>query len=427
MSTPEPQKQAVFAVHVVRALRDAGYEALWAGGCVRDQLLGHTPKDYDVATSALPDQVRELFGRRRTLSVGAAFGVILVLGPRGAGQIDVATFREDDAYSDGRRPDSVTFTSAEHDAQRRDFTINGLFFDPLDRRVIDYVGGQPDLEKRIVRAIGEPRIRFTEDKLRMLRAVRFAATLRFTIEAETLRAIREMAPNIKQVSDERIGEELRRMLLSPNRASALELLRETWLLEALLPEIAPSLETGRAKADADGSPPWRRLLEVCSRLLDPTLPVVLAAVLHIANRPDALVRLTKDLRLSNKEAERTGWLLEHVELIAQATTAPWARLQPVLIHSGAGELLTLYEALTSADDPNVLFCREKLDLQPHELDPPPLLTGEDLIAHGLTPGPKFQALLEQVRTAQLHEEISTRQQALALVDQLSDDEDRAFE
>src|SRR5262245_6661553 len=156
---PDPARQRAFALEIAQTLRTAGFEALWAGGCVRDKLLGITPKDYDVATSATPDEIRNLFGRRRTLPIGASFGVITVLGPRDAGQIEVATFRKDAAYSDGRHPDSVTFTDAEHDAQRRDFTINGLFFDPVAEKVVDYVGGQEDLKRGVIRAIGDPRQR----------------------------------------------------------------------------------------------------------------------------------------------------------------------------------------------------------------------------------------------------------------------------
>src|SRR3954454_14291586 len=162
---PDVSSQRAFALEIAQKLRAAGFEALWAGGCVRDELLGLTPKDYDVATSATPDQIRDLFGHRRTLAIGASFGVITVLGPKAAGQVEVATFRTDAAYSDGRHPDSVSFTTAEHDAQRRDFTINGLFFDPISEQVVDYVGGQADLERRTIRAIGDPRSRIGEDKL----------------------------------------------------------------------------------------------------------------------------------------------------------------------------------------------------------------------------------------------------------------------
>src|SRR3989304_4114232 len=190
---PDPSPQREFALEVVQQLRAAGFEALWAGGCVRDQLLGLTPTDYDVAPGAKPDEIRDVCGRKRTLAIGASFGVITVLGRRHQGQIDVASFRTDAEYSDGRRPDSVHFTTAEHDAQRRDFTINGLFFDPVANEVVDYVAGRDDLERKLIRAIGDPRLRLSEDKLRMLRAVRFAATFAFDIEPATLRAIQEKA------------------------------------------------------------------------------------------------------------------------------------------------------------------------------------------------------------------------------------------
>ena len=204
---PDSSHQREFALEIAKRLRTAGFESLWAGGCVRDELLGIPPKDYDIATSATPDQIRDLFGRRRTLPIGAAFGVVTVLGPRTAGQIEVATFRTDAAYSDGRHPDSVSFTTAEHDAQRRDFTINGLFYDPIAETVVDYVGGQNDLNLRTIRAIGDPRLRIGEDKLRMLRAIRFAAAFDFTIDPATFAAIQQMAGEILTVSAERIGME----------------------------------------------------------------------------------------------------------------------------------------------------------------------------------------------------------------------------
>src|SRR2546421_9642884 len=195
-----------FAIEVVQRLRDAGYQALWAGGCVRDELLGLVPKDYDVATDARPEEVRRRF--RRTLAVGMSFGVIEVLGPRteaGPLVVQVATFRSDVSYSDGRHPDAVVFSSAREDALRRDFTINGMFFDPLDNQLIDYVGGQDDLRAKVLRAIGDPTARFAEDKLRLLRAVRFATRFELTVEPATETAIRAMAPAITVVSAERIA------------------------------------------------------------------------------------------------------------------------------------------------------------------------------------------------------------------------------
>ncbi|MBL9124924.1 MAG: CCA tRNA nucleotidyltransferase, partial [Planctomycetaceae bacterium] len=201
----DPAQQRDFALGVVQRLVEAGYIAYWAGGCVRDQLLGRIPKDYDVATNAAPDQVRQIFGRRRTHAVGAAFGVITVAGPPGAGHVEVATFRRDLAYSDGRRPDAVEYSSPVEDASRRDFTINGLFFDPLAAQIIDFVGGQADLERGVIRAIGDPAARIVEDKLRMLRAVRFAATFGFELEPETRAAVAAPAAELPVVSAERIA------------------------------------------------------------------------------------------------------------------------------------------------------------------------------------------------------------------------------
>ena len=201
-----------FAIQVVSTLQSAGHEALFAGGCVRDRLVGRTPKDFDVATSAVPETVREIFGKKKTLAIGASFGVITVIGPKGADPIEIATFRRDGGYSDGRRPDGVEYTDAREDALRRDFTINGMFFDPIKEEVIDYVGGKADLEAKQIRAIGDPNQRIEEDKLRMLRGVRFASTFGFELEPVTLKAIQEHAKEIDVVSGERIGAEMRRML-----------------------------------------------------------------------------------------------------------------------------------------------------------------------------------------------------------------------
>ncbi|HTI49987.1 MAG TPA: CCA tRNA nucleotidyltransferase, partial [Planctomycetaceae bacterium] len=219
MSASDPKRD--FAVDVVRRLQEAGFIALWAGGCVRDFLLGHPPDDYDVATSARPEDVRTLFGKHRTLAIGASFGVILVHGPRGGrtGDVEVATFRTEGPYRDGRRPEHVAFATPEEDALRRDFTINGMFYDPLTDRVLDYVGGRGDLERHVVRAIGEPRARFAEDKLRMLRAVRMTARFDFELDESTAAAVREMSREILVVSSERIAQELKKMLVHVRRAA----------------------------------------------------------------------------------------------------------------------------------------------------------------------------------------------------------------
>ena len=431
----DANRQRAFALEIVEKLRAAGFEALWAGGCVRDEVLGLVPKDYDVATSATPDEIRNLFGRRRTLEVGAAFGVVTVLGPRTAGQIEVATFRTDAEYSDGRHPDAVTFTDAEHDAQRRDFTINGLFFDPVAQKIVDYVGGQVDIERGIVRAIGDPRLRLREDRLRMLRAVRFAATFNFEIEPQTFAAIQAMAGDIVSVSPERIGMEIRRILVDPNRARALELLRDSRLLQHVLPELK-ELEAATFECT----------LCTLSALHEPSLPLALAALLSwerdaesrehrvlstqyevqdtnsavLLPAPSSLLpaQVGRRLRYTNKEIDRAAWLLQQLPTIEQAQQMPWPHLQRILIHEGAPELLALHESLVGQADPALAFCRERLAWPPERLNPPPLIDGAALIEHGLAPGPQFAPLLEQVRDAQLEGRIQTRDEALALVDRL---------
>jgi tRNA nucleotidyltransferase/poly(A) polymerase len=404
---PDKEKQRAFALQVVEMLRARGFEAYWAGGCVRDQLLGLVPKDYDVATDATPGLIRELFGERRTLAIGAAFGVVTVLGPRAAGQIEVATFRSDAAYSDGRHPDHVTFTDARHDAERRDFTINGLFYDPVAEEVIDYVDGRADLEARLIRAIGDPRHRFDEDKLRMLRAIRFAATFGFEIERATFDAIREMAHQVGSVSAERIGMEIRRMLADSNRARALALLTDSGLLAQVLPEMVQAEEH------------FSNTSEALEKLIEPSVAAAMAILCHPFG--DGIERASsagRRLRFTNKEVERTSWILRQRDTIQHAADAPWPRLQRILVHDGIEELLATVEALVGSDHEAIQFCRERLRWPRRKLDPEPLVDGSDLIAQGLKPGPQFSALLVQTRDAQLEGRIATKDEALALVDEL---------
>jgi len=300
MPTIDPKRQRAFALEVVRRLRAAGYETFWAGGCVRDELLGRQPKDYDVASSAPPTEIRRVFGHRRTLAIGAAFGVITVLGPKQAGQIEVATFRADDRYSDGRHPDRVQYSSPEVDAQRRDFTINGLFYDPQQQRLIDYIGGQDDLKRGLIRAIGAPHERFDQDRLRMLRAVRFAAAFQFELEAETLRCVQEMAGGIELVSAERIGMEMQLMLVHPTRADAMRLLRLSGLLGVVLPELAAIAE------GSDGGTPWQETLRVLAALRTPALALALAALLHQIDGAPLVQQVGKRGLRARGPAQRDG-------------------------------------------------------------------------------------------------------------------------
>lgn len=400
----DPAAQRDFALETVRKLRDAGHEALWAGGCVRDALLGKTPKDYDVATDAPPDRVREVFGKRRTIAVGAAFGVITVLGPKEAGQIEVATFRTEGGYQDGRHPGHVEFTSAEEDASRRDFTINGLFFDPIDERVIDHVGGQHDLEAGIVRAIGVADERFAEDRLRMLRAVRFAAALRFEIDPATADAIRRHAAAISDVSPERIGAEVKRMLTETDPPRALRLLEETELLPHVLPPLADQDEA------------LERAIQRLGSLPAPEAPVALAAALAGAVEPSVAAAIGRSLRWTNKEIDLAAWLVEHHGGLDDAETQPWSAVQPLLAAEGGAALAALRRA-DGADDAAQTFCEARLAWPPERLNPAPLLLGADLIAAGRKPGPEFSRLLQRARVAQLDGLVSTKEQALKLLDE----------
>ena len=406
MSIQHPQRD--FATKVVQRLRDANYESLWAGGCVRDELLGRQPNDYDVATSARPEQVRELFGRKRTLAIGAAFGVISVLGPKNVEPVEVATFRSDGTYADGRHPSEVTFTSAEEDAQRRDFTINGLFYDPLKKRVIDYVEGEQDLQAGVVRAIGNPDQRFAEDKLRMLRAVRFATTFEFALDQPTSDAIRSMADQVQVVSAERIGVELRKTLVHPQRHRGVALLRETQLLRPLLPSLDESITNNETA--------WKTLLTRLENLTADSLPAAFAALLSTSCDPAAVRDLGRGFRFTNKEIDRAAWLVEQVPIMEQAVSLPWPQLQRVLVHDGAAELMALAVASFGEDHASVQSCRQRLALPGEALNPPPLLTGDDLVAHGLKPGKYFGQLLKQLRDAQLEKMVCDHQAALAWVD-----------
>lgn len=405
----DPTDQRQLAVTVLRTLRDRGHVAYWAGGCVRDQLLGLRPKDYDVATDATPQLIREIFGRRRTLFIGAAFGVVTVLGKKSAGQIEVTTFRSDSIYSDGRHPDSVTFSTPEHDAQRRDFTINGLFYDPLSDEVIDFVGGRDDLARGVVRAIGEARARFEEDKLRMIRAVRFVARFGFALDPATYEAMRAMAPEIRVVSIERVMQELRGILTGPNRPQAFELLHDAGLLAAMLPELDALAAAG------DGR--WSHTLGVLDRLEAPSFALALATLLQTL--PAANVsEICRRLRMSTKDEERAAWLVGNQTALRGAAQLRWSQLQPVLTSPGSGELLSLCSALAAADGgdgQDVEYCRAALHRAPEELNPPPLVTGDDLLRQGIRQGKIYKVLLDRVRAAQLDGEVRSQAEALTLV------------
>jgi tRNA nucleotidyltransferase/poly(A) polymerase len=411
----DPAAAREFAGQVVARLREAGHEAYWAGGCVRDEILGRTPVDYDVATAALPDAVRDLFGRRRTLAVGAAFGVITVLGPRGAGQVEVATFRADAAYTDGRHPAGVTFCSAREDALRRDFTINGLFLDPASGAVHDFVAGRTDLAAGIVRAIGVPALRFGEDHLRMLRAVRFAAFFGFVIEAETRAALERMAHLVAGVSPERVAAELRGMVSRSGRRRALELLDETGLAREVLPDVAPGPGLPADRRDA-----WAAATAVVDALDEPDLPLALAALAERIG-PDAIPALADRLRLSTREAKKAAWLRGAVAEIGGLSAGAlagrsWSSLQPLVAAEHAAALADLLRAraASGAGDAGAAAWFTARTARPRaEIDPPHLVSGADLLAAGLPAGRALGAALAKVRRLQLDGLVTTRAEALA--------------
>ncbi len=418
-----------FAVEVVQSLRRAGFEALWAGGCVRDEQMGLVPKDYDVATSARPEQVREVLGRARTLPVGAAFGVVLVVGPKSAGNIDVATFRRDAGYSDGRRPDSVTYSSAAEDAARRDFTINGLFFDPLTGRVIDYVDGLADLQRRVIRAIGDPHQRIAEDKLRMLRGIRFAAQFEFELDAACLAAIRDHAHEIWQVSVERIVGELRLMLRGTHRARAARLLAESRLLPQLLPEGRTAWSWSDAEEPPQGA--WAQTLRMLESLGPQATPSVALALLLrpvcgvVAREPLAVSELAQRWRLTNDESAILAHLLEHEGHILRARSLPWPQLQRLLVLEHQDELLQYAQVVASVENrgqDDLAYCRERLAAPAAVWNPPQLISGNDLKALGIPAGPAYRRILNAVRDAQLEGQIDHRADALELARRLHAEE-----
>ncbi|MBI2920671.1 MAG: CCA tRNA nucleotidyltransferase [Planctomycetes bacterium] len=391
------------ALEVVRKLRDAGFEAFFAGGCVRDRLLGREPGDHDVATNAIPDQVQKLF--RRTVAVGKQFGVIMVLVKDR--QVEVATFRADAKYTDGRHPDSVTFSDLKSDVLRRDFTINGMMEDPVAGTVMDLVGGNADLQARLIRAIGDPDLRFDEDRLRMLRAVRFAAQLGFEIESSTLAAVRRRAAEVSSVSRERVREELEKILVSADPVRGLDLLRATGLLHPVLPAAA-TLPDDR----------WKRTVRVVEALTRRPFVLALAALLHDAGRP-AAGTAARDLKLSNEERERVVWLVARYADPPRAASMRPSEWKPLLAHPGAPDLLELHRAIQTADGaPLDAYTLLTGYLARPDLDPPRLITGDDLLALGVPRGPRIGEILQTVREAQLNGEVANAEEARAMAARL---------
>jgi poly(A) polymerase len=409
------------AMWVVRVLRKAGFEALFAGGCVRDMLLGVRSTDYDVATSATPQQVRKLF--RHVLLVGAQFGVAMVIVDRR--RVEVTTFRSEESYSDGRRPDHVTFTTARQDALRRDFTINGMFYDPIAREVIDYVGGREDLGRGVIRTIGSPELRFGEDYLRLVRAVRFAVRLGFEIEPATAAAVRYHSPKITGISGERVFDELSKMLAKPSAAAALARLEELGLARHILPELFAETGTGSAPPKADLAVPvpfsasWSRGVQrVQSVAARKDLTLTLAALLCELNVA-TIAAMVRRWGASNELRDGLVFLAGHLRDREPMSLADLKRLMAnrnfkrLLALQRVEELLRTGKATLSA-----ALSRRAGKVDPSKVAPPPLVTGKDLKSLGLEEGPKLGRILRTIYDAQLNEQIATRKQAFDLAEHM---------
>ncbi len=419
------------ALSVCQTLARAGHRALFAGGCVRDELLGGHPKDFDVATSAKPDEVERLF--KRVIGVGKAFGVQIV--QLGEVQIEVATFRWDGPYLDGRRPVSVEFRGEQQDALRRDFTVNALFFDPIKNEVIDYAGGRDDLAKQVIRAVGVPRDRFMEDHLRLLRCVRFASKLDFEIDPETYAALKELAHLIKKTSPERVRDELLRILTQPHAHRGFMLLAESGLLPQLLPEISAMKGVEQPPEYHPEGDVFVHTLKMLDLLDAPTATLALGVLLHDVGKPrtqtfEDRIRfnghekvgatmaadICARLRLSNAEADRVVWLVAQHMRVSAAREMRESKLKRLIREEGFPELLELFRIDCASSHRRMdtyEWLRDRAaSLGPEEVRPTPLLTGDDLIALGYAPGPKFAEILRTIEDLQLEGTLTSREQAI---------------
>ena len=423
------------ATGIVRRLRAEGFAAYLVGGCVRDMLMGRTPKDYDVTTNATPDQVLRHFPD--ALTVGAQFGVVIV--PNESGNVEVATFRSDGIYADGRHPTEVRYApTAKEDVQRRDFTINGLLYDPLSDEVLDYVGGQADIRSERLRTIGDPCERLSEDRLRMLRAVRFTARFGFKLEPTVLAAIRELAPQIETVSAERKRDEIVKILTEGPARAGFELLNESGMLAEVLPEIKRMQGVQQPPEFHPEGDVWIHTLMMLEGLRQPTATLALGVLLHDVGKPPTFAirerirfdghvevgaKIAEDIcgrfKISARETERIVELVQnHLRFkdfprMKRSTQLRFLRME------GFEEHLELHrlDCLSSHRDlTNYEMARRMLEETPkEEIKPEPLLRGEDLIAQGYSPGPIFKSILRAVEDAQLDGRIHSHTEALWLI------------
>jgi putative nucleotidyltransferase with HDIG domain len=435
------------ATEIVRTLKSAGHVAYFAGGGVRDQMLGQEPKDIDIATSARPEQVQSLFPRVTGLE-GKCFGVVRVL--IGEQAFEVATFRRDGLYVDGRRPESVVFSSAEEDAQRRDFTINGLFFDPLESKLIDFVGGQADLQARLIRAIGNPEDRFREDRLRLLRAVRFASNLRsaddrpFDIEGGTWKAIKKNAAEVASVSAERKRDELDKIWAGPRPEHGFDLLDTSGLLKTILPDLDKMHGVEQPPQFHPEGDVFQHVRLMLSKLHNAQLPLALGVLFHDVGKPHAATvdpsgrirfnghetvgarmteKIMKELRYSNEMIETVVALVENHMAFKDVTRMRVSTLKRFLARDTFPLELELHRVdcqSSHGDISNYDFLKTQMEtLTQDEIRPQRLISGNDLIAFGLTPGREIGDILAKVEEAQLEGTVLTREEAMALARKLA--------
>jgi poly(A) polymerase len=426
------------ATKIVQQLQAADFAAFWVGGCVRDFLLGREPQDFDIATDAKPEQVEKLF--RKTIPVGKKFGVIIVV--ESGHQFQVATFRAEADYQDGRRPEKIIFANAEADASRRDFTVNGLFYDPLTKKIHDWVGGEKDLRAKIIRTIGKPEERFGEDHLRLLRAVRFAAQLDFKIEAKTFAAIKTLAPKIKLISAERIRDELLKLFSPPHAAHGLILLRDSGLLEHILPELAATvaceqspdfhpegsvfnhiyLMLKKLPADAHESLPWTAILHDIAKPVTAEKDLQTGAI-HFYGHEKIGAEMARTilnrLRFPKKQIDKiVACVLHHMQFkdVKQMRKSTLRRL--LLRETFPLELeLHKLDCLGSHGDLELydFLIQQAEELKKKPAIRPPLLTGKDLIALGMKSGKELGALLHEIREKQLQDELKNKREAKSWV------------
>ena len=437
VNRPHPMKASPMektAREIAAHLRESGHIAYFAGGCVRDIVRGQTPKDFDIATDAKPENVQKLFPR--TYAVGAHFGVILVL--ENGFQFEVATFRSDEAYIDGRHPSAVHFSSPEEDAKRRDFTINGMFYDPVAEEVVDFVGGRADIAAKLVRAIGDTAQRFAEDRLRMLRAVRLATVLDYKIDSQTWDALVANAASVNKISAERIREELARIFLSPNRMRGWDLLDSSGLMRAILPEIDAMKgckQPEQFHPEGDVFEHTRLMLQFLPEKV--SVPLVFSVLLHDVAKPRTAVvdetgrirfnghdrigaemteEIMRRLRFSGAEIDATVEMVRQHMVFKDVPKMRVAKLRRFMARPTFDDELELHRVDCEGShrmlDNYEFLLRKRDEFANEPIVPPPLVRGDDLIALGLKPGPKFGEILEAIETRQLEGNLRSREEAL---------------